>query len=201
MFQDFGTAHVYAWNTLRMGDNLRLANCSITWAVNDGRQELLMLTFMGQCHVGGIVILINKQLWQLHTVHKTTSLQERHRKEQLSILLWLIIRHLWPWSIVRSRDFGKYLTFASISTWDFVVFFSQYGHLHFLCSMCSKFATPSPICFTLQWKISHTCFPTEKCPHHGYLLFLSRYSLLYWFFNLIFFLIVTIQSFLSNQEA
>lgn len=61
MFQDLRTVRVYALNTLETGDNLRLVNYPITGAVNDGGQESLMSTFMGQCHAGGIVILINEE--------------------------------------------------------------------------------------------------------------------------------------------
>lgn len=106
--------------------------------------------------------IINEESWQLHTIHRAT-FQKRHRKEQLSILLWLIIRHLWSWNIVSSRDFCKYLTFTSISTWDFIYFFlCMVTYVFFVLWLLNVSHTPNVLCITvkdqphmlLYWKIS-----------------------------------------------
>lgn len=78
MFQDFrDTVCVYALNTLKTGDNLSITNYPITRNAKDGRQKLLMSMLIRQCQAKGIVILINKLSWQLHTACNSCSYYSR----------------------------------------------------------------------------------------------------------------------------
>lgn len=155
-----------------------------------------MSTFVCQFHTGAIVILINEESSQLHTVHKATlKKKKRLQKEQLSILSWLrdVFGHK-----IHSQEW-KLLQISELCL-SF--------HLRVHCSLstatflslvfCPLRIFPYTICIVSQWKVSHPCSPCWKClpgPPSPPLLLL--FSLLTLQFN--FFLNVTIQSFLSHQ--